>query len=331
MEALRNQKGRAVILCHQIADPDCICSALALKEGLSQINPELEVEVSTAESFSSASRRILQRFNQSATVNPSLEDALLIILDTSSLDLLSPLDADIRRRRDMGRGRGGVVVIDHHVPNQLMSYADDGIIDPEATSTSEIVYGLLCEMGARVEGSIPKYLLAGILSDTRCLRFASPKAVKIACQLMDKEGVDYDEAVALVLDSEDLGERQARLKAAQRMVIHRVGKYIILTSEVSSFAASSANALVALGADCAFVGSSDKEEVRISARSSKEFMESTGIHLGRDVMARIGDFMNGSGGGLRGAAGARGAKVDLSDALGECVSIVKELLKNEGK
>ncbi len=327
MEVLRNQKGRGLILCHQIADPDCICSALALEEGLRQINPDLHLEVGAADSLSSASRRILRHFDQSVAINPPIDADLLIILDTSSLSLLSPVDEDIRKRENKSR----ILVIDHHVPNQLLSHAFDGVVDPEATSTSEIVYGLLRDLGVRVEGTIPRYLLAGILSDTRCLRFASPNAVKIVCQLLENEGVDYDEAVSLVVDSEDLGERLARLKAAQRMVIHRVDRHIITISEVSSFAASSANALVSLGADCAFVGGSEKEEIRISARASKEFMASTGIHLGRDVMARVGKLMNGSGGGLRGAAGARGMKGDLGSILGECVSIVKELLKNEDK
>lgn len=321
MEILRNQKGSALILCHQIADPDCICSALALKEGLRQINPDLRINLGTAESLSSASRRILRRYEGSAEVNPSLESDLLIILDTSSFGLLSPLDEDIKKYK------GRIIVIDHHVPNQLLAYADDGLVDPEATSTSEIVYKLLRDLGVKIEGLIPKYILAGILCDTRCLRFASSGAVKIVCQLLDKEGVDYDEAVALIVDSEDLGERMARLKAAQRMVIHRAGKYIITTSEVGSFAAASANALIALGADCSFVAGIENDEIRISARASKEFMTSTKIHLGRDVMAKIGDLLDGSGGGLRGAAGARGKKGDLSSALQKCVSIVKDLLK----
>jgi nanoRNase/pAp phosphatase (c-di-AMP/oligoRNAs hydrolase) len=74
------------------------------------------------------------------------------------------------------------------------------------------------------------------------------------------------------------------------------------------------------------VGSSTKEGLQISARASPGFIKETGLHIGRDVMSKIGEFIEGSGGGHSGAAGAKGKKGDMKKALEECIRLVQEIL-----
>jgi nanoRNase/pAp phosphatase (c-di-AMP/oligoRNAs hydrolase) len=324
MELLKTFRGRATILGHQNADLDCLCSSIALKEGLKEVNPALVVEIGAAGGFSKAAKRILEEFNYEASVNPALEEGLLIILDTSSLELLSPLDNEVRGFQ------GEIIVIDHHVPNQLSSLAHHSIVDPDATSTSELVYDLLKSLGVEIREITAISLLIGILADTQHLRFASPKVLRTASELLSKAEVDYEGVLSLIDSSEELSERMAHLKAAQRMKIRRVNDYLLATSRVSSFSASTASALVALGADCAFVGAQRKGEIQISARASRNFLVSTKLHLGMDVMSRIGPLIGGSGGGHRGAAGAKG-RGDVDAALEKCISLVQDFLLSNQK
>ncbi|MFH1774455.1 MAG: DHHA1 domain-containing protein [Methanobacteriota archaeon] len=110
------------------------------------------------------------------------------------------------------------------------------------------------------------------------------------------------------------------------MELYRVMDFVLVTSEVNSFGASAARALVLLGAACAFVGSVRKNEIQISARASSNFIKKTGIGLGRDITPKIGEFINGSGGGHAGAAGAKGRGNSVSKALAECIKLVQKFL-----
>ncbi|MEM2897577.1 MAG: DHH family phosphoesterase, partial [Candidatus Bathyarchaeia archaeon] len=116
-------------------------------------------------------------------------------------------------------------------------------------------------------------------------------------------------------------EKIARLKAAQRMQMWRLKDWLIVTSEVGSYHASVARALTMLGADVAIVGSGNKEGIKLSLRSSKEFFEKTKVHLGRDIAIPVGNFVNGMGGGHALAAGINGSgKIEV--AIKKCVELL---------
>ncbi|MBI5253478.1 MAG: hypothetical protein HY930_03660 [Euryarchaeota archaeon] len=181
-------------------------------------------------------------------------------------------------------------------------------------------------MKLKISGRIGFALLIGILADSAHLKFATKKTIKMVSEILEKTNADYERALSLLEVSEDFSKKIAHLKAAQRMELYRVMDFVLVTSEVSSFGASAARALALLGADCAFVGSVKKNEVQISARASSNFIKKTGINLGRDIMPKIGEFINGGGGGHTGAAGAKGRGNSISRALSECIRLVQEFL-----
>ncbi len=78
--------------------------------------------------------------------------------------------------------------VDHHISNQ--SFADDNLIVPEASSTSELIYGLLDEQ--KITKEIAECLYVGIIHDTGVFQYSctSSKTMNIAGKLMDK-GIDY--------------------------------------------------------------------------------------------------------------------------------------------
>lgn len=324
---LLGSSGRGLLLCHQNADLDCACSAIALREALRTLNPALELELGAAECYSKAAKKILDAFDVDALVDPALDYDFLVILDTSSVHLLQPLNTSVESFN------GEILLIDHHRTDESLRKASRfALIDDSASSTSELVYGLLLEMGADIRGVVAQALMMGIYADTGHLRYATPGALRIVGDILESEDLDYEGVLSLLSSSEDFSEKLAHLKAAQRLKIHRYHEHLIVTSEVSSFTSSAANALVNVGADCAFVGSQKKSETQVSARASASFVRSTGIDLGL-IMNRIGELINGSGGGHRGAAAAKG-QGDLKKALDECLTLVQDYLraksKNEG-
>lgn len=80
------------------------------------------------------------------------------------------------------------VCIDHHISNQ--SFADLNYIVPDASSTSELVFGLFDE--AKITKEIAECLYVGIIHDTGVFQYSctSSKTMNIAGRLMDK-GIDY--------------------------------------------------------------------------------------------------------------------------------------------
>jgi len=98
----------------------------------------------------------------------------------------------------------------------------------------------------------------------------------------------------------------ARLKAAQRMQLHDIGGWTVATSNVGSFQASAARALLGLGADVAVVAGRDKRRLRASMRATERFYRETSIHLGRDIALPLGEEFGGAGSGHPTAAGVNG-------------------------
>lgn len=313
------KSGDVLILSHQNADLDAICSSVALKDALGMLNPDIEIQMGVPDGISKNSRGVVE--DSEILINPSLEVELLIMLDSSTLEQISPLDRDIKKAEK-------IAVIDHHVPHSdTKDIADFYLVDESAPSTAEVIYELVEDAGIEISDRSRFAVLTGILADSALLKFATPKTIKTVSKLLDS-GADYQKALDLIIfQEEDISQKIACLKAAKRMEIHRIDDWILVTSKVSAFESRAANGLVSLGADCVFMGSTAKDGVKISARGSQNFLRKTGINLGRDVMPRVGEFVGGSGGGHREAAGVKSESGDIDAALDECVRVMEGLIK----
>ena len=120
-------------------------------------------------------------------------------------------------------------------------------------------------------------------------------------------------------------EKIARIKAAQRMQLHDSGGWTLATSQLSSFQASAARALIGLGADASIVSGSAKGELRASLRSTDRFYKSTRIHLG-EVAQALGEEFGGAGSGHPTAAGVN-AEGEAELFLERAVQLISEQLE----
>jgi phosphoesterase RecJ-like protein len=108
-------------------------------------------------------------------------------------DLLCLLDASDRKRLggfytdDPSRIEGDmpIINIDHHVTNER--YGEVAIVDPRATSTSEVMFRLMQFWGEPITPVIAQCLLAGIYGDTLALRTegTTPETMRIAAALIE--------------------------------------------------------------------------------------------------------------------------------------------------
>ncbi len=80
------------------------------------------------------------------------------------------------------------ICVDHHISNG--SFADENYIFPDASSTSELVFGLIGE--ENISKEIAECIYVGIVHDTGVFQYSctSAKTMEIAGRLMEK-GIDY--------------------------------------------------------------------------------------------------------------------------------------------
>lgn len=298
-DALRRLlSGRVLLFCHHNADPDSICSAYAVKELAEALNPSSEAEIILTGGASILSKRIMEALHIETAEEASVAEAdALVVLDAGTPRQLEEWEEEI------ASAEAPKVFIDHHAPHpETMRLATLYMVDEQATSTCEIVYRLYRNYGVTPSAGVARALLVGIAYDSKHFTIGTAEMYRVVSELLEADGA-VEEVMALLASEMDRSERIARLKAAQRMQIHKVGGWTIATSHVSSFQASAARGLLRMGADVAIVAGRDKRIIKASLRSTDRFHRETAIHLGRDVAVPLSEEFGGAGSGHATAAG----------------------------
>jgi phosphoesterase RecJ-like protein len=321
VELIENRNAKvAVLLGHVNADPDAICAAYAMAHLLKNLQPDLEVEISTPQGPSRLSRFLLKSLPAKLTTRPRIEDAdVIVLLDTNTVQQLGDWSERVKS------SRAALVVIDHHASHpETERLATLTVADEKASSTCEIVYRLFNEANVSMTQDVAKALFLGIAFDSRHFVLANSSTFKVAADLVDA-GVRAEEALPFLSLPMELSERVARLKASKRVKLMKVNDWLMAFSIVSAYQASAARALISLGAHVAVVGGQKTDKIQVSLRATQDFFLKTGVHLGRDVAKPLGEFLRGMGGGHSVSAGVNGVG-DVEAGLKHCFKLLKDKL-----
>jgi phosphoesterase RecJ-like protein len=308
---------RILVLCHHNADPDGIGSSIALADALRKLGAEAQAGVS--EGISKVSVKILKVSGREIAVNPPLDTDIIVLVDTSSFEHLGDLGEQIKQRKSE------LVLIDHHRPvEEMRQFAKFYLVREESASESELIVELIRELGVELTPEVAFLLLAGIISDTGQFRFAKGSTFE-AVNILVKAGADYSRVLEALRLPEDPSKRIAMLKAAQRLKLYKIGERLVAISKLSSFEADAATMLIRVGADIAFVGSQEKDEIRVCSRVREDLLKETQLHLGK-LMSELAKQFNGMGGGHAGAASMTG-KGSLADVNKQLLNALHQMLK----
>jgi len=307
-----------VLLGHHNADPDAIGAAFAFNNLLKQLKPKIKTEIAVASGPSKLSKAVIEAINVELSDQPQIENAdLIVLLDTNTIQQLDELAKHIKPNQP-------ILLIDHHAPHpETQNVATLSVTDEKASSTCEIVYQLFKEAKIKPTLESAKGLFLGIAFDSRHFILASSETLKIVAELA--QIVNPRETLPILSLPMDYSERVARLKTAGRMKTVKIHKWLIAFSNVSTFQASAARGLVALGAHVAVVAGQKGNRAQVSFRATNEFFNKTGIHMGRDLATPLGEFLGGMGGGHSVSAGANGSGI-VKDCLLFCEKLVKQKL-----
>lgn len=281
-------QGTKVVLVHANADMDALGSAYALSRAFGPM------DVYAPASMDRVTKMVAEKLEAKVLDECDVTAYdLVVVVDTSSPEQLEkplPLPDD-------------ALVIDHHSPTGRW----DGrrtLIDETRTSCCEIVKEVIEASGREIDRQSALALIGGILTDSGHFQFAEPRTLRAFADLMERRGIPMDEALALTRAPVNMNERQAAMRAIGRSKFERVGDMIVATSTASSFEAACCKALIASGADVAYVGSQRDDQFRVSGRATQEAVR-RGVKLD-EVMSQLSRETYTDGGGHGGAAGMTG-------------------------
>ena len=288
-----------VVLGHHNADPDAVGAAQGVKELIECLKPGSVVQIVMPDDISKLSEKLIKELDLDICEESSIDFDTIVIVDSGGLNQLGDWENTILAKKQV------VILIDHHtLDRQLSSQVDFLFHDDEASSTSELVYRLYENAGIMPTLKTSKALLAGIAFDTKYFSLGDSETFRHVSALLENVG-DVSEIREILQTDTDVSEKIARLKAGQRSEIHQIKDWLIVFSELGSFQASGARALIQLGADLAIVIGEEKGEVRVSLRSTQAFFKGTQVHLG-DLVSGFSAEFGGSGSGHPTAAGCNG-------------------------
>jgi len=136
---------------------------------------------------------------------------LFVALDCSNQERLGPL----QRSSEMA---ARILNIDHHEDNQL--YGEINLVDEHASSTSELVYGVIKAAGWKIEPEEATCLYTGVVTDTGRFehRNTSPETFAVASELA-QAGADISRVIKEVYDNQSLAYTHLMGLALQRIEI----------------------------------------------------------------------------------------------------------------
>ncbi len=307
-----------LLLCHRSADADAICSAYALQGLLKRFLPNSVIEIGCPQGVNKPAKVLFERMPITVNLKPNIESAeAIVLLDMNTVEQLDEF-ADIIKKSPSPK-----LIIDHHAPSpETMQTCKFCLVDEKAAANCELVYRLFSQAEVEPNLNEAKALFIGIAFDTRHFALANSPTFEIVAKLVVK-GIDAQQTLAQFALPIDPSERVAKLKACKRAKIIKVEGWIIALSQVSAYQAPAAKALVDLGAHMSAVAGKKNGKVELSLRSTRQFNELAGVHLGVDIAAPLGEYLHGVGGGHAMASGVSGTG-EIQEALKQCLVLLKQ-------
>ena len=200
LQSILSTKKKIIITTHRGPDGDAIGSSLALYNYL--LKKGHHVNVITPNDYPDflhwmhRDEEVIQfESNPHLAEKLTLDSDIVFCLDFNELSRIDGLEPLVRNTSALK------VLIDHH---QDPSDFDIVFSDPSASSTSELIFELIDDLGDRdsIDHNIAECLYVGIMTDTGSFRFPSvkPKTHEIVSELL-KKGVVHNKVYDLIYDN----------------------------------------------------------------------------------------------------------------------------------
>lgn len=223
-----------LVLSHEKPDGDAIGSAVALANAGKRLSKR--VVLGCPDPYPKkyvflcrgADVRVMDCFPSDFPV----EDAAVVCLDTSNIARTVPGLAEERARR-------AIVNIDHHIDNEM--YGTLNLVEADASSTGEVVAGLLAESPWGIEKQEAGALYVAMVTDNGHFSFASTSAKSHACAItLLKAGLSLSEITEKLNASLTSGALRLWGRAFSKVEVFGAGLAATMWLSASDFAETDA-------------------------------------------------------------------------------------------
>jgi bifunctional oligoribonuclease and PAP phosphatase NrnA len=175
---------RFLLTTHEGPDGDALGSMLALHHILNRLGKDSVMFLAAKEFPLPVEYRFLALEEVFHEPPADLADRVVVFLDCGNIDRM-PVDW-------LHRDHTRILNVDHHHDNTR--FGDVNVVDTDASSTAEIIFGLAAELGVELTPEIASALYVGLVTDTGRFMYENTDASahRMAAALIDA-GVDVDD------------------------------------------------------------------------------------------------------------------------------------------
>jgi phosphoesterase RecJ-like protein len=206
-----SEAATVAMACHVNPDPDAIGSMLGLAAYLQAQGKQ--VVCSWGNQPMTRPRWLAMLDGTAPLVEPKdfpAEPPVMVALDTAAPDRLGALRTNAERA-------GECIVVDHHRTNP--GFGSILVLDPDASSTAELVFRLIERMGGELPDTAAAYLYAGVVTDTGRFQYeaTTPETLRVAAELR-RHPFDHTRLAQALFEEGSLASVKVTGVALQRLV-----------------------------------------------------------------------------------------------------------------
>jgi phosphoesterase RecJ-like protein len=230
VDAIRSND-RFLVTTHENPDGDALGSILAMKLALEQLGKEgflyLSGEIPLPSEYGFMDLSELSR-----TLPDDAAERVVLALDCANVRRLGP-DPGLVERAPL------VVDIDHHHDNSRFGQVN--LIVPDASSTGEILYDLIEDLGVELTPEIAEALYIAVVTDTGRFQYTNttPKALRMAARLVEA-GADVHQVFQDVYENVAFAKLKLLARALESAKVYEGGRVIVADLARGDFAAAGA-------------------------------------------------------------------------------------------
>ncbi len=230
-EAIRRHD-RFLLITHENPDGDALGSILACKLALDELQKNVVMYLAGETPLPQEYSFMLLGELRRGDPPTGASDRVLIALDCANARRLGP-DGNLLDQFDL------VIDIDHHHDNTRFGQLN--AIDPDASSTGEILRDLLTLLGVDLSPEIAEALYIAVVTDTGRFQYANttPKALRLAAELVEA-GADVNRVFRGVYENVAFAKLKLVARALDRAQVYEGGRVVVSDLNRTDFAAAGA-------------------------------------------------------------------------------------------
>lgn len=209
---------RFLVVGHENPDGDALGSMLAMTLALRSVGKDAEMFLASGGPLP-VEYRFLELDGIRYDAPDDMAERVLLAVDCANTRRIAEDDSLVESAER-------VIDIDHHHDNSR--FGDVNLVDPDASSTAEIVRDVLRELDVELTPEIAQALYVGLVTDTGRFQYTNttPRALRLAAELVEA-GADVHGVFRHVYETVQFAKLKLLARALERAQLFEGGRLVV--------------------------------------------------------------------------------------------------------